>query len=204
MTDAVVTVPEKLHSKVKVTVKDGVLEIGYTSSIGIGTGKATVKLPRNTELKDVDLSGASSFHGNLQGSTSRVVVSGASEYYGNINAPYVKLKVSGASDVRVNYVTADEMNAEVSGSSEVDIDGSCTGTMEIHVSGSSDLRAKWLATDAVTGELSGSSRAKVSVCNLIKVDVSGSSDLIYYKSSPECRPEYRCTTSGSSNVTAHD
>ena len=75
------------------------------------------------------------------------------------------------------------------------------GIMDIDVSGSSRLNAIPFNTDAITGELSGSSDADVTVCNRIAVSVSGASDLTYGTSSPDCRPEYRCTTSGSSSVT---
>ena len=200
VTEAVVTVPEDLHSKLKLTVKNGTLYIGFTSNWIVTSSECTVKLPRNTQLKDLELSGASSFHGDLQGNSSDIEVSGASEFYGEVIASSVDFDISGASKVK-STVSADEVDAEISGASKVTFDGACTGTMDIDVSGSSDLNAIEFNTDAVTGSLSGSSDADVTVCDRIAVNVSGSSDLTYGTSSPDCRPTYGCTISGSSSVT---
>ena len=43
--------------------------------------------------------------------------------------------------------------------------------------------------------------ADVTVCSSIAVNVSGSSELTYGTSSPECHPDFRGTTSGSSSIT---
>lgn len=200
VTDAVVTMPEELHGKLKLETIDGILYIGLNSRVMGLACKCRVILPANPQVKDLDLSGASSFRGDLQGTSTEVEVSGSSEFYGNITSQKVEIDLSGSSEVWCT-VDADKMEVEVSGASDANINGTCTGTMDIDVSGSSTLRAAGLNTDAVKGELSGSSDADVTVCNRIAVKVSGASDLTYGLSAPECRPEYRCTTSGSSNVT---
>lgn len=200
VTDAVVTIPEELHSKLKLKVKDGTLYIGFTSSWITTSADCKVLLPRNAQLKDLELSGASSFRGDLQGTTSDVELSGASEFYGNIAAHSVEFDISGASDANCN-VSADVVDAEISGASKVILKGACVGTMDIDVSGASDLFASEFDTDVVTGDLSGSSDADVTVCDRIAVEVSGASHLTYGTSSPDCRPAYGCTTSGSSSVT---
>lgn len=200
VTEAVVTVPERLHGKLKIRVKEGVLEIGFKSNLTVSGRQCTVVLPRNTQLRDLELSGASTFRGDLQGGESDIEISGASEFYGNVTATDVEFDISGSSTYK-GAVSCDKVDVELSGSSNATLSGACTGTMDIHVSGSSKLDAIYFDTDAVTGSLSGSSDADVTVCNRIAVSVSGASDLTYGTSSIGCRPTYGCTTSGSSSVT---
>ena len=200
VTEAVVTVPEELHSKLKLKVKDGTLYIGFTSSWIVTSDDCTVVLPRNLQLKDLELSGASSFRGNLQGASSDIELSGASDFYGSVLAAEVDFEVSGASKADC-MVSADEVDADISGASKVTLQGACIGTMDIDVSGASDRNARLFDTDAVVGELSGSSDADVTVCSRIAVAVSGSSRLTYGAASPACSVTFACTTSGSSTIT---
>ena len=198
-TAATVTVPEKMVDKVKLQVRNGVLEIGFQKTLAFAIGECSVILPLNASVKDLEVSGASSYAGNLQGDRSEVDVSGSSSFRGNIAASEIDFEISGASEARCT-VTADRIDAEVSGASDVTLGGDCTGTMDIEVSGSSKLHAEALGASAVTGSVSGSSRADVTVCDRIAVSVSGASNVTYGLSSPECRPTYECTTSGASNV----
>ena len=200
VTDAVVTVPEDLHSKLKLKVTDGTLYIGFTSGWIVSSDDCSVILPRNMQLKDLELSGASSFHGNLQGASSDIELSGASEFYGTVLAADVDFEVSGASKADC-MVSADKVDADISGASKVTLQGACIGTMDIDVSGASDLNASQFDTDVVTGKLSGSSDADVTVCSRISVAVSGSSRLTYGAASPACSITFDCTTSGSSTIT---
>ena len=198
-TAATVTVPERMVDKVKLQVRNGVLEIGFKKTLSFTIGECSVILPLNSNVKDLDLSGASSYAGDLQGNRSEVDISGSSSFRGNIAASEIDFEISGASDARCT-ATADKIDAEVSGSSQVTLSGDCTGTMDIEVSGSSDLHAEGLTTNAVTGDVSGSSRVKVTVCERIAVNVSGASTVTYGLSSPDCHPSYGCTTSGASTV----
>lgn len=198
-TDAVVTVPEDLHSKLKLEVKNGTLYIGFTRSIIVSYSECKVVLPVNMQLEDLELSGASSFRGNLQGTSSDIEISGASEFYGDVTASDIDFEISGASDYK-GTVVCDEVDMNLSGASNATIQGACTGTMDIDVSGASNLHAIDFNTDAVTGSLSGSSDADVTVCSRIAVNVSGASDLTYGTSSPACHPTFGCTLSGSSTA----
>lgn len=200
VTEAVVTVPEDLHSKLKLEVKDGTLYIGFTRSWIVTSDECKVVLPVNAQLKDLELSGASTFHGDLNGESSDIELSGASDFYGNVMASEVDFEISGASDYK-GSVLCNGAEVNLSGASSATIQGACIGTMEIEVSGSSKLHAIDFSTDAVTGSLSGSSDADVTVCSRIAVSVSGSSDLTYGTSSPDCSPTFACTLSGSSTAT---
>ena len=201
VTQAIVTVPEDLHSKLKLEVKNGTLYIGFTRSWIVAGSDCTVILPPNAQLKDLELSGASSFTGNLQGVTSDIELSGASDFYGNVTASDVDFEISGASSYN-GIVACDEVDVDLSGSSTLTIQGACSGKMEMGVSGASQVKASGFDTDAVTGSLSGSSDADVTVCSLLKVNVSGASDLTYGTSSSDCHPTVNCQVSGSSSVNA--
>lgn len=198
-TAATITVPERMVDKVKLQVRNGVLEIGFKKTLSFTIGECSVILPKNANVKDLDISGASSYAGDLQGNKCEVDVSGSSSFHGNIAASEIDFEISGASNARCT-VTTDRIDADVSGASDVTLSGDCTGTMDIEVSGSSDLHAEGLGTSAVTGSVSGSSRVDVTVCDRIAVNASGASTVTYGLSSPECHPTYGCTTSGSSDV----
>lgn len=179
---AVVTVPERLHDKVKVAVLNGTLYIGYKNSLSF-TGsdvQASVVLPRNAQLSDLDLSGASSFCGDLKGSDVEIDLSGASEFQGN--------------------VMADEMEIDLSGASKASLSGSCAGMIDIEVSGASYLNAASVDAQSVQGDLSGASSADVTICNNVKVNLSGASHLTYGLLSSDCQPVVKCESSGSSTV----
>lgn len=199
-TQAVVTVPEELHSKLKLEVKNGTLYIGFTRNLVVSNQKCAVVLPLNPQLTDLDLSGASTFYGDLKGTSSDIDLSSASDFFGNVEAADVNFEISGASTYKGN-VNCDLMDIELSGAATATLHGTCTGIMEIEVSGASDLHAFEFNTETVSGSLSGASDADVTICNRIAVSVSGASDLTYRTSSPDCHPVYNCTTSGGSTVT---
>ena len=198
---AMVTVRGGEHKNVIFKVEKGTLKIGFRSSLfNWYHGPAKVLLPRNSALCEVELSGASSFRGDLQGDKIELDVSGASDFFGNLLGSEVNMDLSGASSF-VGDINADNTELEISGSSSVKGAGSCTGQLDMEVSGSSDVDAFGLECRSVTAKLSGSSNAKISCCESLTGTISGSSDL-YYKALPGCNPVVNCSTSGSSEVHA--
>lgn len=202
VTEAIVTVRENEHKNVIVKVENGTLKIGFESGLFNWFHGSTNKvlLPRNAQLCDVELHGASSFRGDLQGEEVELDISGASDFYGNILATEVSIDLSGSSDFEGN-VDADNIDFEISGSSRASSSGSCSGQMDMSISGSSKLNAYGLQCRAVTGTVSGSSKAYISCCENLTVSVSGSSDL-YYRIPSGCSPVVNCSTSGSSGIHA--
>jgi hypothetical protein len=197
--EAKVTVRGGEHKNVIFKVEDGTLKIGFKNGLFHWYhGTAKVLLPRNIELCDVELSGASSFHGNLQGDDVEVDLSGASKFYGNVMGSEVNIDLSGASDF-IGNIDADNIDLEISGSSSVKSAGICTELLDAEVSGSSTVDAFGLECRRVTAKVSGSSDVKISCCESITGSLSGSSDL-YYKALPGCNPVVNCSTSGGSNV----
>jgi hypothetical protein len=179
VTDVVVTVCELAHDRVVVRVVDGELRIGFKPNTWYN-GKATAVIPANPILNDIDLSGASSFTGDLIGHGVDIDLSGASKYRG--------------------FVAADGISLDLSGASVADIQGFCQNKMNIDLSGASILNAANLAATSVFGEMSGASNADVTICSQLNVDLSGASTLTYGTYSDECHPNINCPASGSSVV----
>ena len=179
VTNVVVTVGELAHDRVIVKVVNGELQIGFKPNTRYnGTAKAVI--PANANLSDLDLSGASSFVGELNGHDVDINLSGASTFRGNVDA--------------------DEIGLDLSGASNAFVDGHCQEMMEIDLSGASTLKAANLNAQSVSGQLSGASDADVTVCSSLNVELSGASTLIYGTVSDECHPVVNCPTSGSSTV----
>jgi hypothetical protein len=182
VTDVVVTVGELAQERVVVRVVDGELQIGFKpNTFGFQpNAKAVAVIPANANLSDLDLSGASSFTGDLRGADVDIDLSGASTYRGNVEAT--------------------ELDIDLSGSSDAIIHGVCQTKMEIDLSGASTLKAADLSAMSVYGEMSGASDADVTVCSALNVDLSGASTLTYGIISDDCKPVVNCPASGGSTV----
>ena len=178
VTEVVVTVGELAHDRVVVKVVDGELQIGFKPNTNY-SGKAKAVIPAAV-LRKLDLSGASSFTGDLRGNNVNIELSGASTYRGSIEAAELDIDLSGASDAIIN--------------------GVCQTKMEIDLSGASSLKAADLSAMSVYGKMSGASDADVTVCSALNVELSGASTLTYGTSSEECHPNINCPASGSSDV----
>ncbi|MBQ9864876.1 MAG: DUF2807 domain-containing protein [Bacteroidales bacterium] len=219
VTQAMVTTPNRLQRYVVVRVEDGVLTIKLRPHLMFGSYDATVLLPRNEKLCELELSGASTFYGDLKGDKVEVDLSGASDFVGSLQASTkVEMELSGAStfngaiqgsevsidlagaSVITGSIDADYIELEASGSSTVKATGSCLDYLDLDLSGSSDLLAPQMECRNVKGEMSGSSDAEFQVCESLQVTLSGSSSIIYGIPAG-CRPLVNCPTSGSSSVT---
>ena len=179
VTEVVVTVGELAHDRVVVKAVNGELQIGFKPNT-MYNGKATAVIPATANLYGLDLSGASSFTGDLRGNNVNIELSGASTYRGSIEAAELDIDLSGASDAIIN--------------------GVCQTKMEIDLSGASTLKAADLSAMSVYGEMSGASDADVTVCSDLNVELSGASTLTYGTSSEDCYPVVNCNTSGASTV----
>ena len=181
VTDVVVTVAEQAHERVIVTVKDGILKIGFKTPVSLNKS-ATAVIPTYMALTSLELSGASSFDGDMWGANKLTVeVSGASHYKGNMDAENIDFEISGASSATVT--------------------GKCPGTMAIEINGASHLKAAELEAGSIIGDINGASSANVTCSKLLKVEVSGASHLTY-GAVEGTDPSVDCHTSGASSVKA--
>lgn len=176
--DVVVTVGDLAHEKVLVKVIDGMLHIGFKPHTSYN-GEATAIIPVSI-ICDLELSGASSFKGDLSGTEVDIDLSGASFFKGNIVAHDVDIELSGASSAILN--------------------GLCQSNMELEISGASKLEAAHFNAPSIHGNMSGASNADVTCCTSLNVDLSGASTLTYGTYSDECHPNINCPASGGSVV----
>lgn len=176
--DVVVTVGDLAHEKVLVKVIDGKLHIGFKPHTSYN-GEATAIIPVSI-ICDLELSGASSFKGDLSGTEVDIDLSGASFFKGNIVAHDVDFDLSGASSAILN--------------------GFCQSNMELEISGASKLEAAHFNAPSIHGNMSGASNADVTCCTSLNVDLSGASTLTYGTYSDECHPNINCPASGGSVV----
>lgn len=113
-----------------------------------------------------------------------------------ISAPSIRrLEASGASNVSLRNVNNDLLTLDVSGASDVTVEGTAR-KLNADLSGASDLLAKNLKTQSVTIEGSGASSAKIYVSGSLTVDLSGASS-VRYSGNPETVKKH---TSGASSV----
>ena len=199
-----ITTDENVMPKVLVEKDGDKLKIHLKPmSINLGTDlELKVVLPYNTDLKKVDLSGASEFHSEygLEGETVEVDLSGASDFYCSIDADEVDIDLSGASnfygDILANEIDMDlsgssdikgtvdalDLDLELSGASKASLEGQVS-TLEINLSGASDIVKNvvgsryGLVCDYCEGTMSGASNAYIHCDGSIKVSLSGASDL---------------------------
>ncbi|MEM7340396.1 MAG: DUF2807 domain-containing protein [Actinomycetota bacterium] len=86
------------------------------------------------------------------------------------------LDVTGASDVTVEGLAADDLDLDVTGASEVRIDGTAQA-ITARVSGASDVDLDALAVEEADLDVSGASDLDIASVGTATVDVSGAADL---------------------------
>ncbi len=175
----------------KISVNRGVLKAGFEdlprklrNYMSGDLFLLTVKMP---EVTDIYMSGAT----KLTAGGGFVMPSGKLEIDG-----------SGAASIRDFAVTADEIEVELSGASNLDMDLRCrkvgidasgaskvdlkgeADEFELELSGASNTDCRDLSAKDVDVELSGACRAKVTVLRSLKVDMSGASRMDYYTEGP--------------------
>lgn len=199
VTDVVVTVGDLAHKNVEVKVVNGKLHIGFKPMSFNGyNGVATAVIPA-TLLYNLDLSGASSFTGNLEGYNVEIDLSGASSFKGNVSSADIDFDLSGASSF-TGSVETEKLEFNLSGASTVTVEGNSNTYMEIDLSGASQLHAANLETPMVFGNMSGGSFADVTCCSSLNVELSGGSTLTYGTINDDCHPVVNCPCSGGSMV----
>ena len=204
-TQITITAGEYVMPNVVVETVDNTLKIylkGWHTNRG---ADMTVILPYNADLTSVDLSGASEFRSEygLFGEKVQVELSGASDFYCDIDADEIDMDLSGASYVEGN-IDASELDLDMSGSSNATLKGQVT-TLDIDLSGACSIEktingsSYGFECDVCKGEMSGGSDAYIHCNSIIKVDLSGASEL-HFTGNPFTGD---CTTSGGSDI-IHD
>lgn len=168
MSDAVseitITAGDRIMPKVKVEKSDDRLDIYLSGWTNVYGSDMKVLLPTNPNLRKVNLSGASDFHGDLTADDVEIVLSGSSDIEGKVTASILSITLSGSSDANLEG-QVDKLKVALSGSS--DIEDRVTENRYA------------LGCDECDGTISGSSEAYIHCDGNISVKVSGSSKLHY-------------------------
>lgn len=200
---ATVSLDSALMDKLVFIVEKGTLRIGLKPGIHGTMSRASVTLPMNPALDDIELSGASTFYADspLSAKEISIEMSGASHVKADVRvAQKVDIEAGGASHYEGSVQQVAVLDVDLSGASTAVVGGS-VDVMEMDVSGASDLMAGDLDAATVKGDVSGASTVNVLCCEKIAVDVSGASLLSYGTVADGCSPVVSCNSSGTSTVT---
>lgn len=186
VTQVTVTAGDRIMPKVIVEEKNGKLTIRL-KNLTVANGSLTALIPYNSNLKDVDLSGASEFHSQhpITAQSVSIDLSGASRFYGEIEA-------------------ATKLDLDLSGASDATLTGTA-GTLDLELSGASNIMQTivgnkyGLSCNNCEGDMSGASTAYIHCDGTIAVNLSGASTIHYTGNASTSG----CSLSGSSNV-IHD
>lgn len=186
VTQVTVTAGDRIMPKVIVEEKNGKLTIRL-KNLTVANGSLTALIPYNSNLKDVDLSGASEFHSQhpIAAQSVSIDLSGASRFYGEIEA-------------------ATKLDLDLSGASDATLTGTA-GTLDLELSGASNIMQTivgnkyGLSCNNCEGDMSGASTAYIHCDGTIAVNLSGASTIHYTGNASTSG----CSLSGSSNV-IHD
>jgi hypothetical protein len=114
------------------------------------------------------------------------------------SANQLDLEVSGSGDVEIERLDADRLVVDSSGSGRFEMSGQ-VAVQEVKISGSGKYEAEALQSEAVTLEISGSGSATVWATDSLDVKISGSGRVDYYGS-----PRVNQEISGSGRITGLD
>lgn len=151
----------KFRDRIKVEVKDGVLQIRYENGLHWNSGK--MKLKAYISYTNID----------------RLTVSGACDVFvlGKMTAPKLDITLSGASDLKGELEITDLM-VNVSGASEMKVSGKAT-KLDVDASGASDFKGYDFTTNNCTAKATGASSVQITVKETLNAHASGASDIHY-------------------------
>lgn len=178
-----ITVGENVMPYVIVEKVEKTLKIRLKPMANVYGGEMKAIIPYNAYLTSVELSGASQFRSEygLYGEKVEVELSGASDFYCDIEANEIDMDLSGASYIEGD-IDASKLDLDMSGASDATLTGQVT-TLDIDLSGSSSIMKTISGSrygfecDFCNGVMTGSSNAYIHCDGIIKVGLSGSSEL---------------------------
>ena len=155
---------EKVRSRIRTEVSNGVLKIYYDwkdgFKIGFGKNESMKAYVSYKTLKALEVSGGAD-----------AIVDGT------IKSPKLSLQVSGGADFK-GRVEADELNIMQSGGADVKISGTAK-RLNVSASGGSDMDGYDLITDLCVADASGGSDISITVHKEITAEASGGSDITW-------------------------
>jgi len=168
---------------IKTEVKNGVLHISFEKKNKWWPNNRKLRAYVSVkELDGIGLSGASRLR-----------------IQGTLRAAKMQLDLSGASDLEGRLEVQGRVEADLSGASQLDIEGSA-GDMDLELSGASKVEAEDFTVNTCNIEASGASKVEIRIEKELSVEASGASK-ISYKGGANIR---NIQTSGASKVSKSD
>lgn len=176
---AVSATETKFLDRIKVEVKDGILNIWYDSEGKWNNGNK--KLKAYISFKQID----------------KLTVSGACDVFisGTLKADDLTINLSGASDMKGKLDIKNRLTVDLNGASDMLVTGTASD-LDIEASGASNFKGFDLVTDACIAKASGASDIRITVNKELSANASGASD-VQYRGSGVIRD---LKTSGASSV----
>jgi Putative auto-transporter adhesin, head GIN domain len=178
---AVSAADPKYRDRIKTEVKDGLLKIWYESNgNGWNWNSGNKKLRAYISFKNINelhASGSSDVYisGVLKASTLNLRLSGSSDLKGAVDIENLKAGMSGASDITISGKVG-SLDIDASGSSDFKDFDLVAQNCEAHVSGSSDIQIT--VEKELNASASGSSDIRIKGNGVIKkMSTSGSSSI---------------------------
>lgn len=176
--------------KVEVSGQENILDRLITE---IENGKLVVRMKNDVRLRRHEEITVTVHSPEL--SRLRVSGSGKITATGLVNAADMEMDISGSGDIYLADLVAAKLDANVSGSGNIDIVSGRIPEEKLRISGSGDIDLSNVLADEVTTTTSGSGNIKVNVVEQLRVTISGSGN-VYYKG----QPSISVSTSGSGKV----
>lgn len=179
-----VTADEGIISNFEMKLVEGELKMYRKQIFDFLPSPIRVLLPCNAQLREVNLSGTSSFNGNLEANEIEIAASGSSLFKGNLRANEMDIDLSGKSSVTANSLIASKLDLDFSGASWAQLNGSVEN-LELDFSCASELRTEVVdhhyafACTNCESALSGASKANLHCDGRIYGSLSGSSEIRY-------------------------
>lgn len=155
----------------------------YMKGSNVNAGQSVkVVLPYNSSyLTTVSLFGASSFHSDhaLDGVKVEVNLSGSSDFHCDINATEAYVNMSGSSSMS-SSVEANTLNIDMAGASQAHLGGQAD-LLKISLGGSCSIAGNGgvISCDRCVGSMSGASSARIYCDENVSVDLGGMSSMHY-------------------------
>lgn len=179
-----VTADEGIISNFEMKLVEGELKMYRKQIFDFLPSPIRVLLPCNAQLREVNLSGTSSFNGDLEADEIEIAASGSSLFKGNLSANEIDVRLSGESSVTANSLIASKLDLDFSGASWAQLNGSVEN-LELDFSGASELRTEVVdhvyafACMNCESALSGASKANLHCDGRIYGSLSGGSEIRY-------------------------
>jgi Putative auto-transporter adhesin, head GIN domain len=90
-----------------------------------------------------------------------------------------ELVISGSGIVEAEAIDGTDFRVDISGSGDVDVEGTLSGLLSVSISGSGEFNGESLTVPEGRVDVSGSGNAVVNVTDALEVSVSGSGDVGY-------------------------